>query len=49
MEDLRVAGGGAGQQTFLFLSHQPLAGVGSHVVGHMLFGPGVHQGLKAPV
>lgn len=49
MEDLRAAGGGAGQQAFLFLSHQPLAVDSSHVAGHMLFGPGVQTGLKASV
>lgn len=49
MEDLRVAAGGAGPQTFLFISHQPLVGVGGHVAGHVLFGPGVQPGLKASV
>lgn len=49
MEDLRVAGGGAGQHALSFISHQPLVAVGSHVAGHMLFNPGVEPGLKASV
>lgn len=49
MKDLRVAGGGAGQQTFLVLSHQPLVGVCSHVASHIFLGPGLQPGLKASV
>lgn len=49
MKDLRVAGGGAGQQTFLVLSHQPLVGVCSHVASHIVLGPGLQPGLKASV
>lgn len=49
MEDLRAAGGAAGQQAFLFISHQPLVAVGSHVTGHMLLRPSIQPGLKAPV
>lgn len=49
VEDLGAAGGGAGQQAFSLISHQPLAVVGSHVAGHVLFGPGVQPGLKASV
>ena len=49
MEDLKVASGGAGQQAFSSFSHQPLAVVGSHVAGHMLFGPRVQPGMKASV
>lgn len=49
MEDLRVARGVAGQQTFLFIAHQPLLGVSSHVAGHMLFCPCVEPDLKASV
>lgn len=49
MEDLGAAGGGAGQQAFSFVSHQPLVVFGGHVAGHVFFGPGVEPGLKAPV
>lgn len=49
MEDLGAAGGGAGQQAFSLVSHQPLAVVGGHVAGHVLFGPGVQPGLEASV
>ena len=49
MEDLRAAGGSAGQHAFSFNSHQPLLVVDSHVAGHMLFGPGVQPGLEASV
>lgn len=49
MEDFRAAGCGAGQQAFMFISHQPLAALSSHVAGHVLFGPGVQPGLKASV
>lgn len=49
MEDLRVASGGAGQQAFLTVSHQPLAAVDGHVAGHVLLGPSVQPGLKASV
>lgn len=49
MKDLGAAGGGAGQQTLLLLPHQPLAGVGSHVGGHVLLGPGVQPRLEASV
>lgn len=49
MKNLRVTGGGARQQAFLFLSHQPLAVFGSHVAGHVLLGPGVQPGLEASV
>lgn len=49
MEDLGVAGGGAGQQAFSSFSHQPLAVVDGHVAGHVLFSPGVQPGVKASV
>lgn len=49
VEDLGVAGGGAGQQAFLSVSHQPLAVVSGHVAGHVLFSPGVQKGLEASV
>lgn len=49
VEDLRVAGGGAGHQAFLSISHQPLAVVLSHVASHVLFSPGVQPGVEAPV
>lgn len=49
VEDFGDAGGGARQQAFLLLSHQPLAGVGGHVAGDVLFGPAVQPGVEAPV
>lgn len=49
IEDLGIPGGGARQQTLATLSHQPLAGVGGHVAGHVFLGPGVHQALEAAV
>lgn len=49
VKDLGVAGGGAGQKTLFVNSHQPLLGVGIHAGGHVLLGPSVQPGLKAPV
>lgn len=49
MQEFGVAGGGAGEQTLLVLSHQPLVGVGSHASGHVLLAPGVQPGLEASV
>lgn len=49
VEDLGLAGGGAGQQAVAALSHQPLVGVGVHVPAHVLLHPGVHPGLEALV
>lgn len=43
---LRVAGGGAGQEAFQPFAHQPLAGLGGHLAGHVLLGPRVHPGLE---
>lgn len=49
MEDLRGARGVAGQEPFLFIAHQPLLVVSSHVAGHMFFCPCVEPELKASV
>lgn len=47
VEELRVAGGGAGQQAVPPLAHEPLVGVGDHVAGDVLFEPRIHPGLEA--
>lgn len=49
VEDLGAAGGGAGQQVLLSVSHQPLVVVGGHVSGHVILGPGVQPGVEASV
>lgn len=46
VKDFGVAGGGTGNQSFMPLSHQPLAGLGGHVSGHMLLRPALGQGVK---
>lgn len=46
VKDFGVAGGGTGHQSFAALSHQPLAGLGGHVSGHVLFYPALGPVVK---
>lgn len=46
VKDFGVTGGRTGHQSLTPFSHQPLAGLGGHVSGHVLFRPALSPGVK---